>query len=128
MHTERGTASPMPKVMNVGSDDIPEITITQIKKAPSEMKNKKSSDEHGTVIEATKYRRDKLLSTLELLFNECPIKKTTPSKWNNAAITLIHKKGDITNLENYRPISLLCQIYKLFTKISVKLYTYEPRE
>lgn len=67
------------------------------------------------------------------LFNTCLIKGTTPSQWDRAVIIILHKKGNITDLKNYRPISLLSHVYKLFTRIVTKRITnkldlYQPRE
>lgn len=124
---------PIPKILNQGSEEIPEITVHEIQKSIFEMKNNKSPGEDEVVVEALKLGGEKLLQSIKVLFNECLIQGKTPQQWNNATITLIHKKGDITNLANYRPISLLSHMYKLFTRIianrlKAKLDLYQPRE
>jgi len=40
-----------------------------------------------------------------------------PSSRNNAVIILLYKKQDKEHVENYRPISLLSVLYKMFTKL-----------
>ena len=102
-----------PKIRNVGSEDMPDITVEEVKAAVAEMKNRKSPGEDGVPIEAIKLGGDSLLGAITALFNQCLQWEEVPEAWENAVITLLHKKGDITKLENYRPISLLSTLYKL---------------
>ena len=44
-------------------------------------------------------------------------KERIPDQWSNSRAVILHKKGDRNDLRNYRPISLLSVLYKLFTKI-----------
>jgi hypothetical protein len=43
-------------------------------------------------------------------------KKILTSNFRAAAIKLIPKKGDITNIKNWRPISLLSNMYKIISR------------
>ena len=44
----------------------------------------------------------------------------TPSSWKKAVISVIYKKGDGANQENYRPICGLQQLFKLFSTMLCK--------
>ena len=121
----------IPRVQNVGSEDIPDISKAEIERALAEIKNNKSPGEDEIVIEAIKEGGASLKSLIQKMFNACLTRGITPSQWHNAIITIMHKKGDITDLKNYRPISLLSHTYKLFIKIITKslinkLGAYEP--
>ena len=58
-----------------------------------------------------------LLTKLAELFHECLHQSIIQKDWQTAAIIFLYKKGSKTDLKNYRPISLLNSLYKLFTKI-----------
>ncbi|GFT90264.1 retrovirus-related Pol polyprotein from type-1 retrotransposable element R2 [Trichonephila clavipes] len=53
---------------------------------------------------------------LTKICNICLKLADVPSIWKTSRTVLIHKKGDVVQLENWRPISLSDTIYKLFPK------------
>lgn len=121
------------RVLNANSEDIPKISTEEIKAALKQMKNKRAPGEDGVTIDMIKMGGDKLLDIVKLLLDKCIEEGKVPDTWNNAEVILLHKKGDITNIENYRPISLLTHLYKLLTKIITnrltnKLDFYQPPE
>ncbi|GFQ75972.1 retrovirus-related Pol polyprotein from type-1 retrotransposable element R2 [Trichonephila clavata] len=64
------------------------------------------------------------------IFNICIKLKKVPPTWKTASTVLIHKKGAVENIDNWRPIALSNTIYKLFTKclarsLSVWFETFE---
>ena len=67
-----------------------------------------------------------IASLLANLFNHY-IRKSTPSvpsEWKMSNVTPIHKKGETTDKSNYRPVSALSTISKLFEKVMFdQLYT-----
>ena len=52
------------------------------------------------------------------IFNEIRKRNDfTPKDWKKVTIKVIHKKGDVENVSNYRPICSLPALYKLFSTI-----------
>ena len=45
--------------------------------------------------------------------------KMTPQSWHKASMVTLFKKGDATDMNNYRPISLLQISYKIFAAITL---------
>ena len=58
-----------------------------------------------------------LLSSFEDLFNKVLIAEKFPAKWAHSIVLPLFKRGDRKECNNYRPISLLSCIGKVFTKI-----------
>ena len=74
-----------------------------------------------------------VIKQLKIIFNNILKSKTIPKEWKEAKIIILHKKGDRKDIKNYRPISLLSHIYKLFTRALQKrlesiLDDSQPRE
>jgi hypothetical protein len=54
---------------------------------------------------------------LQKLFKAVLFKGRTPEAWSKSVVVLFFKKGDKSPLKNYRPISLLSHVYKLFSRV-----------
>lgn len=58
-----------------------------------------------------------LVTPVTLLFNRSLSERTFPSVWKTAFIVPIHKSGNINRVRNYRGISILCCLSKIFEKL-----------
>jgi hypothetical protein len=67
---------------------------------------------------------DALAPTLASMFSEMIKVNYFPEDWKIAKITPIHKKGQKTEVSNYRPVSNLCSMSKVFEKCV--LHRIEP--
>ena len=63
---------------------------------------------------------EKGLQWLTELCNRCWRQQKVPQQWSEAHVKAIYKKGDSSLCDNYRPISLLCVAYKLFSAILLR--------
>ena len=68
---------------------------------------------------------DQLSIPLAIIFNKCIQTETFPTQWKYANFCPIFKTGDSQIISNYRPISLLSLVSKIFEKILYnRMYNY----
>ena len=67
----------------------------------------------------------KMYSLLTNLFNLSLLKKKVPLLWKRANVIPLYKKDDRSLLKNYRPVSLLSCVSKVFEQVIFKhLYNH----
>ena len=124
---------PRAKLTRHFTEDIPEISLYEIKMALNQLKNNKAPGDDGITSELLKAGGTPLLKVLQKLFNTVLLEGITPEAWNRSVVVLFFKKGDNTLLKNYRPISLLSHVYKLFSRVITnrlerRLDDFQPSE
>ena len=92
-----------------------EITREEIIKSIRQLKNGKSGGPDKLLNEFFTHGQYVLLPCLHSLFNKLLISSYFPSSWSEGYIIPLHKKGGVINVNNYRGITLLSVLGKLFT-------------
>ena len=103
-----------------GSITPPQITEKDILTALRNAKNTLTMGPDGVPSFLLKDCATVFVQPLNYLFKLIITTSTFPTIWKSAIICPILKKGDKTNIGNYRPISLLCNFSKIFETIVYK--------
>ena len=93
------------------------ISLSEIMKGICLSKNGKSSGPDLLLNEFIKYGNENLMQYLYCLFNKIFDIGYFPDSWGDGFIVPLHKKGSTDNVENYRGITLLSIVSKLFSNI-----------
>ena len=89
----------------------------ELEKAISNTKLGKSPGSDGVLPEVIVYGGRCLRAFLLILFNIIWVSEMIPQVWKDAIITILFKKGDRSECGNYRGISLLSVVGKIFADI-----------
>ena len=94
------------------------ITTSEIKAAVSNLSNNRACGRDQIQNEYIKSSSDTMLPTYVLLFNFVYSQGVVPESWNSGIIKPIYKgKGSTNNPDNFRPITILSCMSKLFTAV-----------
>ncbi|WKX94327.1 hypothetical protein Q1695_011520 [Nippostrongylus brasiliensis] len=96
--------------------EVPSILPSEVRHATESMPRGKAPGTDKLSVELLQACGDKLYCALAKRFtvyiSECKV----PAAWKESSAVLLFKKGDKEDLENYRPITLLPVLYKVFTR------------
>ena len=113
-----------PVVSDTSSLDC-DISAQEIDEQIQRLGNKKSPGPDGLCSQLLKVGKHLLLSFVLALFNCILLCGYYPLRWSESLVFMLHKKGERSDPNNYRSISLLNIISKLFTSILQKrLYSW----
>ena len=113
----KDSTSESPSVHNM-SEEISPFSLAEVEREVKQMKRGKAKDGAGLAGEMIKDGGHFLLQTLVRLFNEVLRPDAEPpSKWKASLVTVIFKDGDPALPSNYRPITIIPILYKLFSRL-----------
>lgn len=98
-------------------DELPYILKSEIRFAIENLKSKKATGKDSITNEILKCYADVLIDPIQNIFNSILKNNVLPKQWHTSIIKLLHKKGCQKDVNNYRPITLSCCLYKLFMTI-----------
>ena len=112
--------------VNMAQFTIPHITPQKIEELLKHMPSHKATGSDGLGARILKIAALAISLPLSRLINDCIDTDTFPSEWKSAKVTPIYKEqGSEDDKNNYRPISVLPKLSKIFEKyIHQALYSY----
>ena len=96
------------------------VTEDEVLKLINSLKNTKSVGVDDISSFILKASAPAIVKSLTYIINKSLLEGTFPKRWKTAKIVPVFKKGDKTQADNYRPISLLSCVSKVLEKVVQK--------
>ena len=104
---------------------LPIISNQFVDKEIRLMSNNKATGLDDVSSKILKLARPAIVNSLTYIINVSLTSGVFPNKWKEARVTPLHKGGDLSNTNNYRPISILTVVSKIIEKaVHGHLYSY----
>ncbi|GBP43628.1 LINE-1 retrotransposable element ORF2 protein [Eumeta japonica] len=115
------------------SKQVPLVLKEETETAIMTQKSGKAPGPDNITNELLRISMSVIVPKLTNLFNVIIKTESIPEDWTKSTIVLLHKKGGKGDIGNYRPISLMSNIYEVFSKIilfrlSNNLEESQPKE
>lgn len=95
-----------------------EIPLEGVGSAMGRMTPGKACGPRGVPVDALKLAGPQMVALLWILFNLIAGRKKTPDTWRCSTVVAIYtQKGDILGCYNYRPVTLLLHVFKLWERV-----------
>ncbi|TWW77606.1 Transposon TX1 uncharacterized 149 kDa protein ORF 2 [Takifugu flavidus] len=92
------------------------LQLDELHAALLSMKGRKSLGVDGLTVEFFKAFWDIVAHDMLEVFNESLASGSLPLSCRRAVVTLLPKKGNLQEIKNWRPVSLLCMDYRILSK------------
>ena len=116
--------SKLPKSGNSGyADDDPAgfldavFSVEEVMNIVKSLGNAKAAGHDQIINEALKEAPRSFIQILTKLFNMVKSRGQVPRAWNRGRVVLIHKKGSLSDLNNYRPLTVLSCMCSTYSKL-----------
>ena len=114
-----------PKLSPISEDDSSMVfpfTEEEYNKGIATLKNKKAAGIDDVLVEQLKNLGPRAHRWLHSMLNVCFTENRIPKVWRQSKIIAILKPGkDSAKPKSYRPISLLCHMYKLYERLILNI-------
>ncbi|KAJ3582865.1 hypothetical protein NHX12_000161 [Muraenolepis orangiensis] len=108
----------LPKVEQESSAELEaDVSLDELHTALQSMENGKAPGIDGLLVEFYKTMWSVMGEDLLMVLRDSLTGGQLPLSCRRAVLTLLPKKGDLMEIKNWRPVSLLCTEYKLLSKV-----------
>ena len=93
------------------------FTIDEVKSILQSLQHGKAAGHDGVINEALKQAPESFQRLLTILYNRVKDQSQVPKAWKRGRVVLVHKNGSESDINNYRPLTVLTCMNATYSKI-----------